>query len=102
MDERRRGTGRAARLARRLTTADCEHRENKKATAPCRADAVAFRFYFVSESRDRFKTQTERFADFGDSVKRDIHTSFFDTTKVAGIKVAAVEAAPGPKKESDE
>ena len=101
MDERHRGIGRAARLARRLTTADCEHRENKKATAPCRADAVAFAL-FRFRTRHRFKTQAEGFADFGDSVKRDIHTSFFDTAKVTGIKTAAVEAAPGPKKESDE
>ena len=73
----------------------------QKATAPCRADAVAFAL-FRFRSRHNRKTQAEGFADFGDSVKRDIHTSFFDTTKVAGIKVAAVEAAPGPKKESDE
>ena len=72
----------------------------KKATAPCRADAVAFAL-FRFRSRHRFKTQTEGFADFGDSVKRDIHTSFFDTAKVTGIKTAAVEAAPGSKKESD-
>ena len=84
-------------------TAGHKHQENKKATAPCRADAVAFRFIlFHFRTRHRFKAQTERFADFGDSVKRDIHTSFFDTAKVTGIKTAAVEAAPGPKKESDE
>lgn len=71
------------------------------ATAPCRADAVAFAL-FRFRSRHNRKAQAEGFADFGDSVKRDIHTSFFDTAKVTGIKTAAVEAAPGPKKESDE
>ena len=101
MDERRRGTGRAARLARRLTTAGHKHQENKKATAPCRADAVAFALFRFRSQHNR-KTQTERFADFGDSVKRDIHTSVFDAAEVAGIKTTAVEAAPGPKKESDE
>ncbi len=101
MDERHRGAGHPARLARRLTTADCEHQENKKATAPCRADAVAFAL-FRFRSRHNRKAQAEGFADFGDSVKRDVHTSVFDTAKVTGIKTAAVEAAPGPKKESDE
>ena len=101
MDERHRGIGRAAQLARRLTTADCEHRENKKATAPCRADAVAFAL-FRFRTRHRFKTQTERLADFGDGVDGHIHASVFDTAEMAGIKTTAVEAAPGPKKESDE
>ena len=37
-----------------------------------------------------FKTQTERFADFGDRVDGYIHASVFDTAEMAGIKTAAV------------
>ena len=45
--------------------------------------------YFVSEAH-RFKTQTKRFADFGDRVDGHIHASVFDTAEMAGIKTATV------------
>ena len=64
-------------------------KREQKATAPCRADAVAF-ILFRFGSRDRFKTQTKRLADFGDRVDGHIHASVFDAAKVTGIKTAAV------------
>lgn len=46
---------------------------------------------FSFRSRDHFNPQVEGFADFGYSVKRDVHAPVFDTVEMADINAAAVD-----------